>query len=287
MKKIIFYGILLSFVFLTSNCDKIEKPYSEHVNQLDTPDFPALGNVIQKYLLEDFTGHLCNNCPQAHVIANEMKTALGDTLIIMAIHPEHSLTKPYAAPYDADYRTEFGNLIASEFNITTLPSGMISRKSFDGDYVLGKDDWKLKMASIVRQVPTIGLQIISTDESEDSVNVFVKTTYLSSMDKNLKLYVVLIESGMISAQRNNSSAIGTTPEILNYEHKHVLRTNISPIEGNAIATLGTPVAKEDSVIKGYTLYLSGKPWNLENCHIIAFVVDADTKEILQVEEVEM
>ena len=164
---------------------------------------------------------------------------------------------------------------------------MISRIDFSGDPKLGRTAWKSSMASIVRQAPTIGLQIIPADESTDSVNVFVKTTFLSAMDKNLKLYIVLIESGMISAQSNNSSIIGTTPTILNYEHKHVLRTNINPKEGNVIAKVGTPVAKDQSVIKGYTLYLSGKSWNLDNCDIIAFVVDSDTKEILQVEEVEM
>lgn len=83
MKKITFIIILLlSILVFNTQCDKIEKPYSEKGNELDTPAFPALQNVIQKYLLEDFTGHLCVNCPQAHAIADEMKTELGDTLIV-------------------------------------------------------------------------------------------------------------------------------------------------------------------------------------------------------------
>jgi hypothetical protein len=289
MKKLFFYSMLLSLIFLTTHCDKIEKPYTEDNNQIDTskiPDFPVLGNVIQKYLLEDFTGHLCVNCPQAHAIADTMKMAMGDTLVVIAIH-SGNYAKPIASPFDADFRTEMGDLITSDFNITNYPSGMISRKEFNGDRKLDRTTFKASMESIVRQAPTIGLQIIAADSSADSINVFVKTTFLSAMDKNLKLYVVLIENGIISAQKNNYSAIGTTPEILNYEHKHVLRTNINPKEGNVIAKVGTPVAKDESVIKGYTLYLSGKSWNLDNCDIIAFVVDSDTKEILQVEEVEM
>ena len=287
MKKITFIIILLlSILVFNTQCDKIEKPYSEKGNELDTPAFPALQNVIQKYLLEDFTGHLCNNCPQAHAIADEMKTVLGDTLIVLAIH-SGNYAKPQIAPYEADYRTEMGNLISQAFQINAWPAGMISRKDFNGNRVLSRTAWKSSMASIVRQVPTLALQILTSDPSEDSINVFVKTTFLTPTDKNLRLYVVLSESGIISAQKNNSSTVGTTPEILNYEHKHMLRTHITPTEGNINATMGTPVQANDTLIKGYTLYLKNKPWKLENCSVIAFISDNDTQDILQVEEMEL
>lgn len=287
MKKITFIIILLlSILVFNTQCDKIEKPYSEKGNELDTPAFPALQNVIQKYLLEDFTGHLCVNCPQAHAIADEMKTEMGDTLIVLAIH-SGGYAKPQVAPYDADYRTEMGDLTTSIFNITAYPCGMISRKDFSGNRVLSRTAWKSKMASIPRQAPDLAMQILTSNPSKDSINVFVKTTFLANTNKNLRLYVVLSESGIISAQKNNSTAIGPTHDILNYEHKHMLRTHIAPTEGNIIASLGTPLQANDTLIKGYTLYLTGKPWKLENCAVIAFISDNDTQEILQVEEVEL
>lgn len=290
MKKVTFSCILLlSILMFNTQCDKIEKPYSEKGYALDTPAFPALQNVMQKYMLEDFTGHLCVNCPQAHAIADEMKTAMGDTLIILAIHSgKHA--KPNMGPYDADYRTEMGDLITSNFNINDYPSGMISRNKFNGDTitsVLSRSNWKLSLASIPRQAPSLAMQILTSDPSEDSINVFVKTTFLANTNKNLRLYVVLSESGIVSAQKNNSSAVGTTPEILNYQHKHMLRSHIAPKEGNIIASLGTPLQANDTLIKGYTLYLTDKPWKLENCSVIAFISDYDTQEILQAEEVEL
>lgn len=253
---------------------------------MDTPEFPALSNVIQKYLLEDFTGHLCVNCPQAHAVADEMKTDMGDTLIILAIH-SGGYAKPQTAPYENDYRSEMGDQVSTEFGISAYPAGMISRKDFSGNRVLSRLAWKSSMASIVRQAPNIGIQIIAEGQSEDSINVFVKTTFLANTDQNLLLYVVLSESGLVSAQKNNSSAVGTTPEILNYEHKHTLRSHIAPIEGNAIASLGTPIQANDTLIKGYTLYLTGKPWKLDNCSVIAFICDSNTKEVLQVEEIHL
>lgn len=286
MKKIIFTFLALNLIIAVNyNCDKIEKPYKVTENPLDTPDFPALTMPIQKYLLEDFTGHTCVNCPQAHKIADEIKNEMCDTLIVLAIHAGNN-AEPIAAPYDADYRTELGNRITSDFNVSNYPSGMINRKVFDSTRVLSRNVWKANLKNIPRQTPSIGLQILSADKSSDSVNIFVKTTFLSNSNKNLKLFVVLTESGIVSAQKNNTSAIGPRPDILDYKHNHMLRSHIAPIEGSIIATSNTPISENEYVIKGYTLYLKGKPWKLDNCSIIAFVIDCNTQEVIQVEEVD-
>ncbi|NLJ81546.1 MAG: Omp28-related outer membrane protein [Bacteroidales bacterium] len=284
MKKIFFYSILLSFVFLTFNCDKIDKPYITREYKLDTPDFPALTQVIQKYLLEDFTAHLCVNCPQAHVIADELKNEMGDTLVVMAIHTSGQ-ARPQPSPYEADYRTEIGDAIATEFAVEGLPKGMISRKVFDGNRVMGRTQWKTNMAKVLRQTPCMGIQILTSARCVDSINVFVKITSFIDINRNLKLYIMLTENGLVSAQKNNSSLIGSTPDILDYQHKHVLRTHIGPIEGSRVATQEVPFKKDESLIKGHTLYLKGKSWKLDKCDIIAYVIDEDTKEILQVEEI--
>lgn len=70
---------------------------------------------------------------------------------------------------------------------------------------------------------------------------------------------MLTESGIVSAQKNNTSAIGPRPDILDYKHNHMLRSHIAPIEGSIIATSDTPISENEYVIKGYTLYLKGKP----------------------------
>jgi hypothetical protein len=281
MKK----NLLISIILIVAmagiiSCDKIEKPYKveTQVVSCDTPAFPALTNVIQKYLLEDYTGHKCPNCPRAQVIASQMKSQMGDTLVLMAIHsgsqarPEED-TGPCS--YSTDYRTEVGNEYTNKFKISVYPRGMINRMFFGATQILGDGEWEKNMNSIIRTAPTIGIQIIP-EENNGAFCVFVKTTLLSDISDSIRLNVVLIESGMVSPQ------LDRTVDSCQYVHNHVLRTGIAPKEGDKLNIS----LKDDSQIKGYSFKLN-EAWKKENCHIIAFIHNVNTNEILQVEEVKL
>ena len=78
MKKlcICLLGICAALLFV--QCDKIEEPFMEAGDQkvtADTPYFEVKTQFIQKYLLEEFTGHTCLNCPKAHKIMHSRKWA--------------------------------------------------------------------------------------------------------------------------------------------------------------------------------------------------------------------
>jgi hypothetical protein len=274
--------IIIIIVGITGiiSCDKINKPYrvEQQIVSCDTPAFPALNNVIQKYLLEDYTGHKCPNCPRAQRIAALMKTQMGDTLILIAIH-SGSQARPEEdngyCSYSTDYRTAVGDNYSEKFKISSHPSGMINRMSFGGKQVLSDPDWELSMASVLRVAPTIGIQIIP-EENNGEVCVFVKTTLLSDISVPLRLNVLLIESGMVSPQMVKAM------DSCQYVHNHVLRTAIAPVEGDNLDIS----LKDDFQIKGYSIRLN-EAWKKENCHIIAFIHNANTEEILQVEEIKL
>ena len=274
------------------SCDKIEKPYrvSGAISGVDTPAFADLGAVVQKYLFEDYTGHLCNNCPEGAQVIKTLKAAMGDTLISIAVHAGvESMVKPNPAEkgcssgYTADYRTAAGSEYAAEFKIRANPSGMINRMVLNGNRVLEiTANWATLMNSVPRNRPTMGIQIIPVHHS-DTAYIFVKTTLLSDVSGKLRLCVVLVENGIVSPQKNSKSSLGSVPNICNYEHNHLLRTSITSTWGDVLELS----KKDDAAIKAYALLLAGKSWEKENCQIIAYIYDDDTKEILQVEEVEL
>ncbi|MDR2406943.1 MAG: Omp28-related outer membrane protein [Bacteroidales bacterium] len=281
MKKNLFISIIIIAIVAIAgiiSCDKINKPYrvEEQLVSCDTPAFPALNNVIQKYLLEDYTGHQCPNCPRAQRIATQMKTQMGDTLVLMAIH-SGTQARPEASDgdcsYSTDYRTEVGDGYTEKFKIPSYPRGMINRMVFGNERTFSDPSWISNMASIPRVAPTIGIQIIPI-EGNGEVCVFVKTTLLDSISVPVRLNVLLIESGMVSPQ------LDRTADSCGYVHNHVLRTAIAPVEGDNLSIS----AKDSFQIKGYSFELSGA-WKKENCHIIAFIHDVNTDEILQVEEI--
>ncbi len=289
MKKIIILSLLTIFVF--ASCDKIEKPYrieEEVIDNVDTPDFPELDldHVIQKILIEEYTGHLCINCPKGHKALNNIKTMMGDTVVLLAIHATNQ-SEPDTNSTDCnigfinDYRTEAGNNYEKLFNISPLPAAVFNRTEINGIYGQSAyGNWADIANGIERKQPDLAIQIIPVfNKKQDTVFIFVKTTLLNTMNANMNLCVLLSESGIVSPQWNSDPTIGTVPIICEYTHNHMLRENISPILGSALRIS----AAEECQLNVYALPVSSK-WIISHCDIVAFVYNTDTQKVLQAEE---
>jgi hypothetical protein len=284
MKKLTVFFIAICTGTFFLQCDKMEEPFKEPSGQkvsADTPYFEVRTDFIQKYLLEDFTGHTCLNCPKAHIVMKEMQDAMKDTLICMAVHCGN-FAEPGEAPYTADYRTAMGNYLASHFSISGLPKGMISRRQFNGKRVLNYSEWKADMASVPRLQAEIGIQIKDTTvpSHPDTAYIFVKTTWLKESSRPMRLSVVLLEDSIVSAQKQPDLSI-----ISDYVHNHMLRTSLSPLEGTVLNT-DKKKEKDESDIRAYALYRN-PAWQWKHCHIVAMVMDTETEEILQVEKIHL
>ena len=74
MKKIQVLLWLAGCLFLFVSCDKIEGPYLEKEQSVtvDTPYFEVKSDFYRKYLLEDYTGQACTNCPKAYKTSDEI-----------------------------------------------------------------------------------------------------------------------------------------------------------------------------------------------------------------------
>ncbi len=290
MKKYSFHIILLLFVMAISACDKIERPEPQaKSNELngDTVVFPAVSNTIQKIVLEEFTGHLCVNCPQGHKKAADLKVRFGDTLVVIAIHAGIFANPEPSTIYTADYRTEAGNDLNTAFGIQGYPSGLVNRTQFMGMTVLDKSAWQAAANAINRTSPKLAIQIKVGENSDNSINVFVKTTFIQATQQNIKLAIFITEDDIVSPQTNNLASIGAIPDITDYVHKHMLRGAVNSAWGAVIGTSTTESPLNSSVIKGYNYSFAGKPMVKTNCSIVAIAYDTDSKQVVQVEEIEL
>jgi hypothetical protein len=94
----------------------------------------------------------------------------------------------------------------------------------------------------------------------------------------------LQEDGIISAQKDGND------EVAEYEHNHVFRAGFNGNYGTKLTTNGI-VAPQQKYTTSFTLafgtgFLYGHiPVNINNCSVVAYLLDMVTKEVLQVEEV--
>ena len=259
------FSLLIALICLTS-CDII--PENERLLVVDNL------KTVRPVLLEDFTGQACRNCPLAAAKAKELKSALGDNLIIVSIHAGSFAT--------SSFRTEAGDAYQKYFyenDITGYPAGMIDRSIANGSIVSTNfSTWGttvLNRAQLL-SVPTFNLDL-DVDYNTSNQSLTIKASGEASEavnDINIQLW--LTESKIIAPQLSGDE------QIRDYEHNHVLRDAINGIWGESIEM------KPDNntfnyVFSGYSLV--GKSWKLQNMHIVAFLYNTSNREVLHVIEV--
>jgi thiol-disulfide isomerase/thioredoxin len=288
MKNIIkISAILTTFIFLWTSCDKIDCPCTEGGSG------GATGDTIRKVLLEDFTGHKCVNCPQAHKIAADLQKVYGKQLIVVAIHAG-IFAKPKAAPFNNDYRTPEGNSLYSAFGVSSTPIGMVNRvKQPNGGYLVDKGAFATEVSKQIDSLPKepdVYIELKSTFNSTDStLKVESTITFLKDLPSGKYNYsIMVIEDDIISAQSNNDPLIGSTPTIPDYHHKHMLRGMLTATLGDEI--LNAAPSNGQQIKKTYANYKLKNGVVPDNCKIVAFVSYADGPEeyrIIQAEEIDL
>lgn len=290
MKILKITSLVLVLVMVTFySCDKVEPPFTTLGNNNNTKD------TVRKVLLEEFTGQSCINCPGAHVIADQLKDLYGKKLIIIASHVG-SFAEPSTTDtnFMKDYRTTMGNAIESQFAVSGLPKGMVNRKKLNGSFTFGKDKYGTAISAFLDSLPETPEAYIYLESnfsnSDSTIDVKADVTFLNSTltSGSYKLCVVITESKIYGAQKNNNAQIGTVPTIFGYEHKHMLRGDVNGNFGEEILN-GTPTLNQ-KISKTYQNYKLGSTWKPENCTIVAYLYYGDGAnqwEVIQAQEIQV
>jgi hypothetical protein len=288
--------LAVAVVFVIASCDKVTEPYVVHNQPVDTsacpaPQFPAVTVHYKRALLEDYTGHDCPNCPRAGLIASDLKEQYKDTLVVMAVHAGFFARTSTSNPLLAyDFRTTAGTDWDAFFKISAVgnPNGMVNRIGYPNDQqVLSPSAWANAVKTTIAQAPLMDLQLITEyNAADDKLCIHTKTSFIHPVTgRSLNLTVAIIEDSIVAPQKNSDPLVGAVPNINSYVHMHVLR-------GTVNGTNGTPVLLKENtsgapIVKSYPVHLTGFNLNAmitKNCHVIAFIYDADTKEVLQAAE---
>ena len=289
MKNII---TLFSLILIITSCDIVEGPY-----EIDTGNVtPTESNTyVKKILIEDFTGHTCQNCPSAARELEAIHSLYGDRIIGMALHVSKSFARPYpisqAPKYQYDFRTKWGKEWDDLFGISEmgLPGGMINRIGYPSEHRLGKDEWLARVITELEKETDFGINI-TVNEGEITVN----TEILNNINGDYNLVVCIIESNIINWQKDGSE------DVENYEHNHALRALLS--NENLSTSSNYTISDEIEKIINYDLASleqfnidyseniaelgngDAGGWDSSNMSVIAYIYDNTNKEILQVEE---
>lgn len=104
---------------------------------------------------------------------------------------------------------------------------------------------------------------------------------VTNMDFPTYANIVVIESGIHGVQFNSDPTYGSVPKIEDYVFNHVLRSN-----GLIALPLAETMATGTNVENNYAINIDDA-WVLGNCAVVVFVTNANTGEVVQVNEIEL
>ena len=223
----------------------------------------------RQVLLEEFTGHLCVNCPAASMLAQDISEELDHKLIVYGIHTGNFAEPIPGTLLDADYRSPVGDALFNDFMIFANPLALIDRIEYNGFRQIFVGDWESVVENEL-QLPNIVNMRVSNTYFQDTniVTVKIESEFMQQIGGQFKLAVYIVEDSIISPQLNNDSSIGGDT-LFNYVHRNVLRDAISPIYGDFLGDNGNITVGQ--VYENEYTYPLNSNWVIDHCRIIAFI----------------
>jgi hypothetical protein len=276
-----------AFALLFVSCDRLENPVTVAKNKYredlygQAPTFPTATVAEKNVLFEEFTGHLCGFCPPSTSLALALDAELGERMVTVAIHAG-SLASTGGTLFQTDYTTPVGNLYWAQLNGGFNPTARIDRlgglSSYEYLDPANPSSWQDIVTNQTNAATPVQLQANCEYVAADNVfNIHMNSQFLEAYNGNVNLVVLLVENHIVSPQEDYSQ---TPSEIEDYEHEHVLRTNVSEPMGNLV--ISNPSAGF-SATTSFTIP-SKNNWEPMNITVIGYLVDANTNAVLNAVE---
>ncbi|MEG1952286.1 MAG: Omp28-related outer membrane protein [Bacteroidales bacterium] len=233
-----------------------------------TPSIVSTEPSNRNALLEEFTGINCGNCPDGHLIANQIKAANPNNFFVINIHQGD-----YAVDPSFDLTTNYGNALGQQSGLTGYPSGTINRHIFEGTAtVMYRDKWKNSVSKILTMPSYVNVGAkAKIDWATRELTVDVELYYTGNAPTASNyINVALLQNNILGPQAGSSY---NPEQVVNgqYNHMHALRDLITGQWGDTVTT----VSQGNFIHRTYTKILPEKvknfPLNLLDIEVVVFV----------------
>ncbi len=293
--------LLIAIAGFFTACNKVDLPIPKPVEVAGVCIFPeidsnAINRDFRKTYVEEFTGHKCITCPANTTLLLQQLEENKERMIVVSVHAG-GFAKVDLPDYPTDFNTPYGTDLFQHFSMATqpIPSAVINRDTFPtfNDLLVFNQAttfWDKPIDEANTNSSTdFGLGI-AAEYAEELGNFCIKSSIevLSTITGNYNLLVLCVEDSIIAEQLDARVSEDEYPKkiVTDYMHRHVLRgklNNDQSINGDPLISgtieAGTWIDYELNTV------MPANVVSTENTHVIALIVNADTEEVVQSEEV--
>ncbi len=217
---------------------------------------------VRNILIEDYTGQLCLNCPNAHEVMEALEEKYGENVVPVSIHASGALALNRRVTNFASGRiglgTPEGAYYYEQIGNPALPYGVINGR-FSG----ASETWTSN-AKIQLTLPS-ALQININPVADIQANeIKIDIELMPEENMEGQLMVWIIENGIVAQQLMPDKT--TNKE---YVHNNVFRAAVNGQDGEAVT-----LTKAQSHHSSYTIEIRDnkeEKWNPENLYVVSFL----------------
>jgi len=229
--------------------------------------------ATQRALVEKYTGVRCVNCPAADQVINTALSKYGESLLAVAVHSGR-----FGEPLNGeqDLRTDEGTAWYEFFGIVGQPAAMVNRtvSGSSWDLFTPTSSFDDRIDAILNTNTKVAVKVQSHANNASNYTAEVYIDFKENVDYNLSLTLLVIEDSILTTQK------GQGEEFENYAQNHVLRQMITNEWGMDVDANGLMGTRRFVNIE-FDLRDVCVP---ENCHLVAFISNKDTREIVNAAE---
>ena len=247
--------------------------------------WPVNSNLYRNVLIEDYTGHLCTNCPAAAEIASSLETDNPGRVFVASIHasPDGSFQGVQPPDFITDFTTNAGTTYTADMpGFLGNPMGTVNRTDEGlGNTVWYFDsDWGTATSTALTAPLQANLQLqYDYSAQNNELTIYTETEFKSNMSGNFNLILYLVRDTVISSQEMNTGATD-----LDYVHRSVLSDNINGNWGTNV--LSGAVSNGDFIYENFIYQLPDPTidltFNINNLSIITYLCNRTSFEVIQV-----
>lgn len=294
MRKIII-PIFIAFITSFYSCDKIENPipitYDDGLDwnlfpNGDSADYPwpvwiTNINANRNVLIEDYTGHLCTNCPAAATIASNLEIDNPGRVFVASIHasPDGSFQE-VTSEFVTDFTTIAGtNYTTAMTGFLGNPMGTINRlaQGLGNNVWYFDSEWALATSNALSAPLQVNMQLKHNYfASTNAIFVHTETEFLQELEGTYNVVLYLIRDTVIAPQELST---GVDEE---YHHHSVLTDNINGAWGTQMVSGNITAGEKFYNDFTYQIPTIDPTFSIDNLSLISYVCNRETYEIVQV-----
>ncbi|MEO8512756.1 MAG: Omp28-related outer membrane protein [Ignavibacteria bacterium] len=225
--------------------------------------------VNKKVLVEFFTNAGCNPCIAAHHYLDEINQNSGATIndtsvIILSYHTKY----PYI--FDSLYRANVpqNQGRCDYYGVNTTPQGRLDGINMSQ---YSSTNWSAQINAEFKATNYLDITLSNTyDVALDTGTVSANISLVNALpSSNNVLHVIITENNISYVSAPNGI---TSPD-------DVMRNMVTGKDGESVT-----IGQVNTISKGYSLNAN---WNPQECYIIVFIQNPDTKQVFGVERIKV